>query len=351
MITVLVKTTPVKTTKVFDTYWKFAAERQEIFFRRAEGAPPPWTKDSILTVHKFTNAYRAADRVSQYLIRNVLYEGDQSVDEIFFRCIIFKIFNRISTWELLKQKLGEISYKEYSMRRYDAILEKAKRVGERIFSAAYIMPSHANGFKNPAKHQNYLALLEKMMVERLPSKLHESKSMAETFELFRSYPLMGNFLAYQLATDINYSTITNFSEMDFVVPGPGAKDGIRKCFEITGDRAEPDLIKFVAEQQNEQFARLGLKFRTLWGRPLQLIDCQNLFCEVDKYARKAHPDIQGITGRTRIKQKFAANPQFIHYWFPPKWGINPKVSSVIHSSHTDLPNVNKSASQQTLNFQ
>src|SRR5258707_9985183 len=40
------------------------------------------------------------------------------------------------------------------------------------------------------------------------------------------------------------------------------------------------------------------------SRRLQLIDCQNLFCEVDKYARVAHPNIAGRTGRTRIKQKF-----------------------------------------------
>src|SRR5665213_109406 len=47
-----------------------------------------------------------------------------------------------------------------------------------------------------------------------------------------------------------------------------------------------------------QFSRLGLKFRSLFGRPLQLIDCQNLFCEVDKYARYAHPEVIGVTGRT-----------------------------------------------------
>jgi len=39
-----------------------------------------------------------------------------------------------------------------------------------------------------------------------------------------------DFLAYQFVTDINYSEITDFSEMDFVVPGPGARDGLKKCF-------------------------------------------------------------------------------------------------------------------------
>jgi hypothetical protein len=60
----------------------------------------------------------------------------------------------------------------------------------------------------------------------------------------------------------------------------------------------------------------------LRGRPLQLIDCQNLFCEVDKYARVAHPDIAGHSGRTRIKQRFAPVADRVPAWFPPRWGIN-----------------------------
>ena len=40
---------------------------------------------------------------------------------------------------------------------------------------------------------------------------------------------MGDFLAFQLLIDLNYSNLTDFSEMDFVVAGPGARDGIRKC--------------------------------------------------------------------------------------------------------------------------
>lgn len=336
---IFVKPPQLKATKVYDTYWKFAAERQEIFFRRFRGALPPWTTDAILAEHKFTNAYRISDRVSQYLVKNVIYRDDQSPEEIFFRCMVFKIFNRVSTWELLRRKLGGVRYSDYSFRRYNEILDKAKRRGERIFSAAYIMPSHAAGFSYELKHQNYLKLLEKMMAERLPSRLRESGSMDAAFRLIRDYPLMGNFLAYQFATDINYSIVTNFSEMDFVVPGPGAKDGIRKCFESTGGRSEADIIRYCAEHQDEEFTRLGLQFRNLWGRSLQLIDCQNLFCEVDKYARLAHPEVRGITGRTRIKQKFTANSQPIRYWFPPKWDINKFIEKPVNTQHPQLPSI------------
>lgn len=69
--------TDLRPTPVYDIYWEFAVKRQDIFFNRLEDKSFPWTDDEILNTYKFTNAYRASDRVSQYLIRNVIYrEGD-----------------------------------------------------------------------------------------------------------------------------------------------------------------------------------------------------------------------------------------------------------------------------------
>jgi len=108
------KITPAKPTIVFDSYWRFAAERQKIFFGRINGKQPPWTSDPILKKHKFTNAYRASDRVSQYLIKHVIYESEQKANELFFRIILFKFFNRIETWKLLQSELGTLSFSKFS---------------------------------------------------------------------------------------------------------------------------------------------------------------------------------------------------------------------------------------------
>ena len=86
----------------------------------------------------------------------------------------------------------------------------------------------------------------------------------------------------------------NFEESEFVVAGPGALDGISKCFIDTEELTAEEVIYWVAERQNAEFKRLGLEFPGLFGRRLQPIDCQNLFCEISKYARVAHPDIGGI---------------------------------------------------------
>ena len=317
---------PAKPTIVYDTYWHFAVERQEVFFRRIEGYSPPWTHDSILAQYKFTNAYRASDRVSQYLIRNVVYEGPQSPEEVFFRTILFKLFNKIETWELLKAAVGEIEYSSYSFDTYDGVLSPELSAGRAIYSAAYIMPSAGRVFGYPEKHRNHLKLIERMMEDELPEKIAEARTMRDAFGLLRSYPSIGDFLAYQFVTDLNYSEITDFSEMEFVVPGPGALDGIHKCFTDLGGLTEVDLMRVVTERQEEEFDRLGLRFRDLWGRRLQLIDCQNLFCEVSKYARVRHPEFEGLSKRTRIKQHYRPTVNPIRYWYPPKWGINHLIS-------------------------
>ena len=142
--------------------------------------------------------------------------------------------------------------------------------------------------------------------------------MKDLFDLLKEYPTLGNFLAYQYCIDLNYSELTDFSEMDFVVPGPGAKDGIKKCFTDVNGYSESDIIKYMCDIQQREFDRLEIDFQSLWGRPLQLIDAQNLFCEVDKYSRVVHPSIQGISGRTRIKQVFKKSEEKISFWYPPK---------------------------------
>lgn len=312
-------------TKVFDTYWRFAARRHAAYFKRLEGGPGPYTDDPVIARHRFTNAYRAADRVSQYLIRRVIGTDSRDPVDLVFRTLLFKMFNRISTWEALVERLGEPTWHSFEFGSYDRVLTDLRRAGERVYSAAYVIPPPAMG--EVAKHQNHLRLLETMMNTHVPERLAECRSMSAAYELLRSFPSVGPFLAFQFVIDLNYSSVLDFSEMDFVVAGPGARDGIRKCFGAAADGIEADVIRWMAEHQTEQFERLELEFVGLWGRPLQLIDAQNLFCEVDKYARVVHPEVSGISGRARIKQSYRRDFQPMSAWFPPKWGLNGRIGA------------------------
>ncbi|GHT36384.1 hypothetical protein FACS189427_07890 [Planctomycetales bacterium] len=317
---------PIVPSRVYKAYWEFACRRQEIFFNRFLRVTSPWTADSILQKFKFTNAYRASDRVSQFLIRNVIYSHDDfSPEDQVFRILLFKIFNKIETWKFLESQLGVISFASYKRENYEKLLTQYLEGGNRLYSAAYIMPSGKSSFGFSKKHKNNLSLLELIMKDKISAKIGVAKSLKEIYELLLSYPSLGSFLAFQYSIDINYSELCDFSEMSFVVAGPGAKNGIKKCFIDIGKNSYEDIIRFMAESQEHEFERFGLNFKNLFGRPLQLIDCQNLFCETDKYARVAFPEEHGGSDRTRIKQQFCQNITPIEYFYPPKWGFNEKI--------------------------
>lgn len=318
--------TPAKTTEVFDSYWEFAFKRQEVFFKRFDKKDVVRSTDPIIKKYRFTNTYRAADRVSQYLIKNVIYNEDlpSSPKEVLFRILLFKIFNKIDTWELLESSLGPIVYESFDFEKYNKLLLDALENKETIYSAAYIMPSVlAFGYKR--KHSNHLALIQKIIDEDTAERLRDTNKMQDAFKIIKNFPGLGDFLAYQFLIDINYSNVLNFSESEFVVPGPGAKGGISKCFSDTGGLNESEIIRLMVDRQHIEFERMGFSFKNLWGRDLQLIDCQNIFCEVDKYSRVKHPDIKGSSDRIRIKQVYKSNASPLDYWFPPKWGINENI--------------------------
>lgn len=193
-----------------------------------EGSKAPWTANPVLNKYKFTNVFRASDRVSQFLI-NLQYRSTEDNEDIFFKTLLFKIFNKIETYKYLEKEFGNINYSKFSFEKYNDLLSYRMATGFSIYSAAYIMPS-TNLFGYRLKHSNHLALLEKLMKEKFYLKVQKCCSLEDVYKTLLSVPSFGSFLAFQYTIDLNYSTLINFSEMDFVVAGPGAKNGIFKCF-------------------------------------------------------------------------------------------------------------------------
>ena len=111
---------PAKPTIVYDTLWRFAMERQEVFFRRLEGCSPPWTHDFILAHYKFTNAYRASDRVSQYLIRQCHLRGCAITRRDFLpHAPVQGIQQDLKLGRSSRAAVGEVAYSSYSFDTYD----------------------------------------------------------------------------------------------------------------------------------------------------------------------------------------------------------------------------------------
>ena len=309
-----------KRQEVYDLYWYFACERQNIFWKKLNGEKAPWTDDEILQTYKFCNSYRVNDRVSQYLLKNVIYNGKQYNDEnTIFRILLFKLFNKESTWNLLLDKFGDVTLETFDSKQYSKVLENAILSGVKIYNDAYISCANKS-FGYDRKHDNHLALLNKIFkIDKAHLKILKAKTMEEAFNILKSYPLIGNFMAYQLVTDINYSDVVDWREDEFTVAGPGSLRGIKKCFIAKGKMSNEDIIRYMYEHQDEEFKRLNLDFKRIGDRPLQLIDCQNIFCELDKYCRQAAPELK--SNRTKIKKHYVQKNEKIIYTYPPKWNI------------------------------
>lgn len=316
---------PTPRPGIYELYWHFASERQLMFMRRVSGELWPWTQDPILQTYKFCNVYRAADRVSQYMIREVCYHAEPcTLEDRIFQIVAFRTFSKVETWRSVRAFLGRYpSIDDLSDGSFTQALERSRSENGGLYTSAFILCA-TDAYGQSLKYRNHVELFRHMFLRNnLAEQILAAKSLQEIYVLLHEYPLMGDFMSYQTAIDLNYSSLVNFSENEFTQAGPGALRGLRKVFCNLGDYTPTHAIRWMVEHQDEEFARLGITFRGLWGRPLHAIDCQGLFCEADKYCREAAPEL--ASGRKRIKARFSISPEPIRLFFPPKWGINDMV--------------------------
>jgi len=312
--------------EIFQYYFYFVQERMNIFWNKYAGTNP-WTNDEILRVNKFTNVYRALDRVSQYLIKNVIYsERSFSGEDVLFRILIFKIFNKPETWEFLEDSLGPISTKNFDVKYVSKILTELRRQ-QPIFNNAYMMTGTHSLYNHlNTKHEKWLNMVVTEFLNQSNfEKIIEAKSLNSLFEILRGCSFLGDFLAYQYAIDFNYSSIINFDENSFVKAGIGAIRGIKKCFyPLENKYTFEDVIKYTQDEFEYYQKKFGYdNFKPLFDRVPTLIDLQNCFCETDKYLRAKIPSLQ--IDNKRIKQKYREKQKPIELFFPPKWNINSKI--------------------------
>ena len=313
---------PTPRAGVYELYWQFASKRQAAFEARLADSGWPWSPDPILQTFKFCNVFRAADRVSQYLIRHVAYDDHPETmprDRVF-QITAFRTFSNIATWKGVVDELGGPPRLEHLRSgAFETALDQVKARNGGLYTGAFILCANkAFGFQE--KHRNHVALFRHMFLESMcAERVLQLPYLRDVVQLLQSFPLLGPFMAYQTAIDINYSELTAFSENDHTQAGPGALRGLKKAFTHLGDYSPSDAILWMVDNQETEFNRLGLPFHGLFGRHLHAIDCQGLFCELDKYCREAVPEL--TSARSRIKARYRGSSEPIELFFPPKWGL------------------------------
>lgn len=319
-------------------YLYYIQERMNIFWKRLEGNQPPYSEDVIFNENKFTNVYRVLDRSSQYLVKNIINtDKDYSVEETFWRILIYKHFNLPHTWDLLIKEFGDID-KNVSLNQISSFLAQKKDSSDSIYSNAYMMTSaFLSGDKGRyvhlkenkwRKHQYYFYIFEKELIEE--GKLYDilsSKSFKGMFDAMKSVTSFGDFTTYQYCQDLNYTKFFDFDDNEFCAAGPGTIRGIQHCFDLKGKVDFGDIVKWtfenyeklVEEYSNELDVDLSAKIIPGWG--FKVPDFSNSFCETFKYIKQTAYN-NGDTSQGRMKQKFHQNKNVIsEFTFPKKWGV------------------------------
>jgi hypothetical protein len=271
---------------------EFVSERMEAFHARQKGCQYVSRFDCINTV-RFTNPYRMLDRVSQFLIQEIICNDKFAQDSIeqLYHIYLFRVFNEPETYKGILTHLDLLGYNSFALSQFpgESIVEQIvhyvdnrKSRGINVFRPAYK--------RNTSKpFVRYLDTLVDFNPDDSPfvEEVFNSKKLCDLFLACSKLEGFGPFLSYQLALDFQYTGMFS-SDVDFVVPGPGAKRGLEYLY---GSLHMREMIRILKILTKHQMVWLGEYWRPyvyieedrVVRIPLEENDVQNLFCEYSKF--------------------------------------------------------------------
>lgn len=255
----------------------YMAERQRIYNRRERGEEWPWTEWEVLQNYHFCNVRRQNDAGTQYLIENILSHSDD--EAVFFNVIVYRLFNLPKTYEAM----GGFRHPDEFDVEIAASNLRVYGENNRLFSPAYRIPAHRFA-DSDSKMENVLYgivrddLLE--WFEMYFDGVMDADSLQHAHKVLMELRGVGEFIAYELVTDLNY-TLLPFSEDDWVNVGPGAKRGLEVIFGPISYYARK--VYWFQDMQESLFDTYDIDY--VWDDPLTCRDFEHSLCEYAKYHR------------------------------------------------------------------
>ena len=259
-------------------FFAFIRERYNIYLRRQEGAPKPWTQDPILQQYRFCNVYRELDTVTIW-IRESWREPFADDEDLWFAMVVARLLN-------LPSSMDAVGYPvPWSAAQFKKILALRKDRGERIFNGAYLVRADAVDTRRKA---DYLAdrVLTPLWQRRDYVRPREGDTLAAFHARLREFRDMGSFMAAQVVADTKYTGILQQAEdwWTWAAPGPGSLRGLNRVMGRSVDQRWP-TAQWLAVLHQLQKAVNTLTAQTKIMEPFHAQDIQNCNCEFDKYER------------------------------------------------------------------
>lgn len=236
-------------------FFAFARERHTIYLRRQQGRSWPWTDDKILQQFSFCNLFRELDRTTMWFKTNVR-EPLRASPQVLLATVLFRWFNRTTTGEAIflqhSLELDKLNAWQHFLqtgetdRLRSTILQYIGPKGPYVTGAYTIL-----GQQGKNKLDGVLACVGdfyetqysgaplgragmynwRMVGERLLADPGSYK-LEEVWGWLRQVPYLGDFMAYEIVTDLRHTDVLSSAPdiMTWANPGPGAARGLARVY-------------------------------------------------------------------------------------------------------------------------
>lgn len=295
--------------------YHFIIRRYNIHLRKdVQHKPQPWTKDPVLREFRFTNVRREHDRETKWLIKNITSNSDLSYEDKLMNCILFRLFNKHETSEIIHQPIHFSS--RYNPESYRKSFEAVEQndPGYIFFTGAFITGGMKRALKwylpkgteEDSMPMRVMKFMDHLYKDGVVDKIKLCANQKSVYDLLRGYLGIGNFLAYQMFVDMTYIEEFPFSENEFTAAGPGCKMGLGFLFDDKDGMTDEECLFWVRDNIGEAFKDILGKY---WeptelfsdlpeeDRCLNVMSLENCFCELSKY-------IRAKTGTGRPRKKY-----------------------------------------------
>lgn len=284
-----------------DRFFAYAHERHMIYVRKhVERLPRPWTRDEILLKYSFTNVYRELDKTTIWF-REHIRDPLRDDPAVMFATIAFRWLNRIESWRtiLMHTDLSHLTDQTSPLDMFRKWVpgETPRQIRMALYgygnepwvTGAYIIKT-PDGMK---KLDGALYCIDQVAragdwrrMAEICLRLGDLISLSQPWNWLRDKPFMGDFMAYEVISDLRYTKLLeSASDINtWANPGPGAMRGLNR---IHGRALEPRLHKerYITEMQ----AVLAEAYERWpdgehWPR-WEMREVEHTLCEFDKYER------------------------------------------------------------------
>lgn len=123
--------------------------------------------------------------------------------------------------------------------------------------------------------------------DQMENRLPASRTLQATHERLMLYPYLGDFMAYEIVTDLRHTSLLNQAEdiYSWANLGPGAVRGLRRILGLSPDGPQPKRAMYLV-QDLMWVARNYFNDQGTTGYPIiEMRDIEHSLCEFDKYER------------------------------------------------------------------